>query len=123
MSARCGRDEESDTRSVAGDESDVEYQRRSDSVVSVKTRFARFSLTAYNLSNAAARSTIVETHEAYDVVKLCDYISEHHPGVPVKARPYLAIGDAAGAQHASGVHFLRVHIVRRVIQSSEKGPK
>ena len=105
VSTRGDGDEESEVKSVISLDSDVECESSAGSVAPVEARFVGLTLTAYNLANAAARSTIAETHDEYDIVRLCEYISEHHPGVPTKARPYLAIGVAAGAQHASGVHF------------------
>jgi len=105
VSTRGDAEDESEAKSVVSLDSDVESESSAGSVAQVEARFVGLTLTAYNLANAAARSTIAETHDEYDIVRLCEYISEHHPGVPTKVRPYLAIGVAAGAQHASGVHF------------------
>ena len=70
MSARDGRDEESDARSMINGESDVECESSIGSVTTIEARFAGLSLAAYTLANAAARSTIAESHDEYDVVKL-----------------------------------------------------
>jgi len=99
-SAQRERDDKYDVRSVVTINSDADRASSICSVGSVESRFAGLSLAAYTLANAAALASISETHDEYDVIKLCDFITEHYPEVPARARPYLAIGVAAGAQHA-----------------------
>jgi len=69
------------------------------------SRFAGLSLNAFLAAQAAAKAMITESHASYDVVQLCHYVEKYYPQVPQEHRPFLAIGVAGGAQHASLVHF------------------
>lgn len=61
---------------------------------------------AERLVASAAAASLIEQHHVYNLEGLCDYLTEHFPGVPAEARQYLVIGAAAGAQHAAQIHYL-----------------
>ena len=69
------------------------------------SRFAGLSLDAYLTAQAAAKAMITEYHASYDVAQLCHFVEKYNPQVPQEHRPFLTIGIAGGAQHASLVHF------------------
>jgi len=67
--------------------------------------YAGLTELQYAQAQRAARQ-VVEQHDAYDVNQLNNFVQLHFSEIPEAARPYLIIGAAVGAQHASQMHFL-----------------
>ena len=69
-------------------------------------RLTELTRTDYNDAHSAAMAIKRTQHEDYDVVHQCDYLERNFNHVPEQARPYLVIGVAVGAKHASHLHFV-----------------
>ena len=81
-------------------------------------RFAGLSSVTYSIAHTAAVAMITESHASYNAVELCNYVNRHYPQVPRESRLCLSIGVAAGAQHASHVHFFaEMHRATRYLTS------
>jgi len=70
--------------------------------------YAGLTELQYAQAQRAARQIVEQhdEHDAYDINQLNNFIQLHFSEIPEAARPFLIIGAAVGAQHASQMHFL-----------------